>query len=309
MLRGLEPIRKPGPKKVEPFDPAALEKGLALLKHGRERSAGSGRLYYFFRNQISRRDWDELVRQARERVHQEAEDAMEHIDWLIPGMVWSMDDTLVIREPEKRYLHQVRDAASRYIFTPMTGEFALGEDVAANLRKLIWKYGPPLFQKRDNGSNLNNEAVNGVLDDHWIIPLNSPPHYPQYNGGVERSQLEIKEMIVNIEPSVLQPWAEIRAHDRNHRVRRILGRRTPCEVFFGGKSALRIYDRRRRKGVYDEIVETALRIAEKLDEDVDLTRTAAWRVSVENWLRRNGAISVSSGGRVSPDLQRSWSHK
>lgn len=307
MLSGSSPVEKPGPKKVEPLDLAALKKAMEVLRHGRKRSAGAGQLYVFHRNRISRRDLEEMVREAREKAKQEAADEMKHIAWLIPGMVWSLDDTLVIREP-RSYLHQVKDVAARYVLPPRTGAMLHGEEVALNLRRLVWRFGAPLFMKRDNGGNLNHEKVNEVLEDHWIIPLNSPPHYPQYNGGVERSQRDIKEMLVDVEPAALQPWAEIRAHDLNHRRRRILGVKTPCEAFFGGKSALRQYDRRRRKGVYDEIMETALRIDEHLDDAIDPTRTAAWRVSVENWLRRNGAIAVSSGGRVSPYFQRIWSH-
>lgn len=109
---------------------------------------------------------------------------------------------------------------------------------------------------------------------------------------------------MDVAPELLQPWADARVHALNHKPRRSLSGKTPCEVFFAGKSAVRSYDRRRRREVYNEIVETTLRIVENLDPECDLTRTTAWRVSVENWLRKNGAISVSSYGKVSPDFQR-----
>lgn len=303
MLRNELPVGKPGPPKVELPDYDAVNRGIKLLKHGRKRTAGTGRLYLFFKRSISRRDLERLVKEARRKKLEE----MKHIEWLIPGMVWSMDDTLAIKEPQL-YLHQVRDASSRYLFPPKAGELLSGKEVAANLRKLIWKFGPPLFMKRDNGSNLNAGDVDEVMKEHWMIPLNSPPYYPQYNGGVENSQYEIKEELVNVEPGLLQLWALNQAQDLNHRRRRVLGGKTSCEIFYSGKIAMRTYDRRQRKGVYDEIVETALRIAEKVDEETELTLTAAWRVSVDNWLRRNGAITVSSAGRVSPDFQQIRSH-
>jgi len=83
------------------------------------------------------------------------------------------------------HLHQVQDLASRYQSTPWVGERALGETVAVRLEQLFWRHGPPVVLKRDNGSNLNHQAVDEVLARYLVIPLNSPPHDPPYNGGME----------------------------------------------------------------------------------------------------------------------------
>jgi hypothetical protein len=53
------------------------------------------------------------------------------------------------------------------------------------LEQLFLHDGPPLVLKRDNGSNLNHQAVDEVLARYLVIPLNSPPHYPPYNGAME----------------------------------------------------------------------------------------------------------------------------
>jgi hypothetical protein len=45
-----------------------------------------------------------------------------------------------------------------------------------------------LFIKRDNGSNLNSCAVNEILENWYVIPLNSPVRCPQYNGAVENAK-------------------------------------------------------------------------------------------------------------------------
>ena len=82
--------------------------------------------------------------------------------------------------------------ASRYKFAPLVDERFTGELVAARLDELFAQHGPPLVLKRDNGSNLNSEAVNAVLSRWLVIPLNSPPYYPPYNGGIERAQRELK---------------------------------------------------------------------------------------------------------------------
>ena len=38
-------INRPGPKKVEPFDPSVLDAEIRLLSHARKRSAGTTELY------------------------------------------------------------------------------------------------------------------------------------------------------------------------------------------------------------------------------------------------------------------------
>jgi hypothetical protein len=69
----------------------------------------------------------------------------------------------------------VQDLASRYKFTPWVGERVLGESVAARLEQLFLRQGPSLVLKRDNGSNLNHQAVDEVLARYRVIPLNSLP--------------------------------------------------------------------------------------------------------------------------------------
>jgi hypothetical protein len=51
----------------------------------------------------------------------------------------------------------------------------LGETVGVRLEQLFLQHGPPLVLKRDNGSNLNQQAVDEVLARYLVLPLNSPP--------------------------------------------------------------------------------------------------------------------------------------
>jgi hypothetical protein len=55
--------------------------------------------------------------------------------------------------------------------------------------------GRPLVLKRDNGSNLNHQAVDEVLARYLVLPLKSPPHYPPYNGAIECAVRELVEKI------------------------------------------------------------------------------------------------------------------
>ena len=68
--------------------------------------------------------------------------------------------------------------------------------MAVRLEQLFLRHGPPLVLKRDNGSNLNHQAVDEVLTRYLVIPLNSPPHYPPYNGGMECAVRELKTPLV-----------------------------------------------------------------------------------------------------------------
>ena len=68
----------------------------------------------------------------------------------------------------------------------------MGEEVAGYLSEKFCRFGPPLFLKRDNGGNLNHRAVNEVLSEFFVLPLNSPAYYAPYNGAIEESQGELK---------------------------------------------------------------------------------------------------------------------
>jgi len=101
---------------------------------------------------------------------------LRHITWHVPGLVWSLDDAELARVAHHTLrLHQVQDLASRYKFTPWVGARVLGETVAGRLEHLFIQHGPPLVLKRDNGSNLNQHAVDAVLARYLVLPLNSPP--------------------------------------------------------------------------------------------------------------------------------------
>jgi len=69
-LREAPVISVPGPKKVPPFEPDLLKIDIACLDHGRKRTHGTGSLQKRYAQQISRRDMDELVQQARKEMHE-----------------------------------------------------------------------------------------------------------------------------------------------------------------------------------------------------------------------------------------------
>jgi hypothetical protein len=120
----------------------------------------------------------------------------------------------------------MQDLASRYKFTPWMGEHVWGKPVAVPLERLFLRHGPPLAPKRDNASNLDQQGVDDVLARYLALPLNSPPHYPPSNGGMEcavrKLRTPLREKILasgpNAEPQV-QAWAAVPANELNHRCR------------------------------------------------------------------------------------------
>jgi transposase InsO family protein len=313
---GQPAILKPGPRKVAPLSLEELHVQLCRLKHGRQRSRGAGTVYQHFQDQISRHDLQALIAAVRRERAQQQQAELRHITWHVPGLVWSLDDTELVRfAHHKLHLHQVQDLASRYKFTPWVGEQVLGETVAARLEQLFLQHGPPLVLKRDNGSNLNHHAVDEVLARHRVIPLNSPPHYPPYNGGIEHAVRELKtplrEKILSrslIMKSQVQTWAEALANELNHRSRACLRGQVACQVFQDAQSALKAYTLRKRKEIFDWINELTQTLIQAWAVRTQRQAETARRLAVETWLQKNGVFTITQNRRVLPVLLEQFAH-
>jgi len=316
LAHGQPAFCKPGPHKVAPLNLEELRVALSHLKHGRQRSQGVGRLYRQYQHQISRRDLRMLTKTVRRERAQQRQAELRHITWQVPGLVWSLDDAELARfAHHKLYLHQVQDLASRYKFTPWVGEQVLGETVAAHLEQLFLEHGPPLVLKRDNGSNLNQQAVEEVLARYLVIPLNSPPHYPPYNGGMECAVRELKtplrdKILVHgpIPQSQVQAWAEVLAHELNHRGRACLGGHIACRVFHDAKPALQAYTLRKRREIFDWINELTRTLTQLAAVHTQHQVENARRLAVETWLQTNGVITITQNKKVLPIFPQEAAH-
>ena len=316
LARGQPIFSKPGPKKVAPLDLEELRGDVCRLDHGFERSHGFGPLYRQYQSQVSRRDLGALAATVRGNLLQQQRAELHHLTWPVPGSVWSLDNAELFRfDGHPLYLHQVQDLASRYKFTPLVGEQVLGAMVALHLEQLFERHGPPLVLKRDNGPNLNHQAVDEVLRRYLVVPLNSPPHYPPYNGGMEHAVRELKTLLVekildrgSIAGPTVELWAEVLAHDLNHRFRPCLHGQVACQVFQGAKSAMKVYTRRKRREVFDWINELASLLIRVWAVRTRCQAETARRLAVETWLQRNGLITVSQNPKVLPILSEKFAH-
>jgi hypothetical protein len=308
IARGEQVVNRPGVQKEGTVDLEKLRKEIRGLRHGNKRTAGTGALVESHGNEVSRRELQAMVKLVRLELKREKRALMRRIEWNTARTVWSMDDTEYARSEkgQKLFLHQLQDLGSRHKFDPLVGPLAKGVEVAANLRELFSKYGPPLVLKRDNHRNLNNLLVDEVLAEFLVIPLNSPKSYPPYNGGIEQGNSEIKRCLKERHdcagycPQLVRSCAPLAVNDLNHRRRPCMNGRNSCEVFSLGLEAIKAYNRRKRKEIYQQIMQINARILAELDHRGPRAADAARRIAVETWLRRNGHISVSINGKVLP---------
>jgi hypothetical protein len=309
-------IKRPGPKKVELFDCSVLDAEIRLLDHGRKRSAGTTELYRRHCFELSRRELRRMVEQVRQDLLADHRRHLRRIEWVTPGVVWAMDGTQYdMGLTGKIYLCNMQDLGSRYKFLPLVGGYLVGEQIAEHLSENIDRYGAPLVLKRDNEGTMNHLAVNEVLKEFFILPLNSPRDYAPYNGAIEESQRELKECLqeklalaISNPQNHIAAYAQSAVNDLNHRIRPCLNDRTSCQVFFqaGIKPT---FTRRKRREIYDSIMEKVERILSAIKQSGQTIRESAWRIAVESWLRSGGYIRPQIKTKVSPNFSSFLAHE
>lgn len=287
-------IEKAGPRKKASYSGEDLRQAVGQLDHGPRRTAGVGALYEEWSQVISRRDFQELVAQER----QNRNDDMKRITWLKPGTVWSLDTTEY--GPQRLKITPLRDLASKYqIPTPLVQPTEEGKPIAQYLDLIFSREAAPMFLKRDLGSPLNCGAVDEVLEKHGVLPLNSPPGYPRYNGSMERSMQDLKWVLdeqrltglVAAMPMALE--LELATHKLNHRRLRVLRGRTPCQCFHDPQGRVKLHGAV-RKQIFREIFGRYWQLAQCMPERNPHNLNAAWRWVVEDWLRCQNWIAVRS---------------
>ncbi len=297
----------PGPKKSVPLDWAQFYPQLRELNHGRVRSQGTGELYQRFAGCLSRRQLRSLVQDYRR--HQLA--AMKHIHWLWAGLAWSLDATEY--GDGRCQIIPVQDLASRYRFQPLVCDRLDGRQIAAHLESLFRQHGAPLFLKRDNGSPFNHQQVDEVLARFGVLPLNNPPHFPRYNGGMEKGIRDFKAALQSrLQPEAkplleLSLAAEVTAHELNHRPRRCLKGRTACAVFHDDAQRLR-WSLRQRQTIFRLLLQRFGAMIGNMANGHHPRPATLWRVAVESWLRCQGLIVIRQNQNVSTTFTKLWSH-
>jgi hypothetical protein len=301
---GAEAVCRPGPRKVERIDLEGLQQEVANLKHAGKRTHETGVLYRHYNLQVSRRELNTMVIEARREHRSKQAAGMQRIFWHHPDLAWAIDGSELTADPacSTLIMYNVQDLGSRYKFPPVAGpHIPCGEEVAGHLERLFTEFAAPLFLKRDNEGVLNHAAVNGVLEEHMVIPINSPTYYAQYNGAIEHTQGEFKSYLRNWawkagSDEGLELLAELGSHDLNHMHRRTLKGQNSCQAYFGCPRIS--FDRRKRREVFLWIKQATFDMLKKLGDD-GLYMTA-WRIAARTWLQKNRYITIVRNGKVLP---------
>jgi transposase InsO family protein len=264
------------------------------LTHRAKRSKDTAILHTKYSGQVSKRDLNAKVAEARKFHNAEYRRNLKHLEWRGSGIVWAMDDTEYGAEGSKCSVHNVRDLGAQYVMEPMvTGSLATGARVAGNLERLFNAHGAPLFLKRDNGSNLCCNEVDAVLAKWGVLPLTSPPYCPKYNGAIEWSQGQLKmemerimnEVNGNIGDASLH--ARLASHTINHRNSPVLQGRAPCHAVATSNIKFTSNERKQLLHWIEAEQEIILR-----NMGPELDRRAAWRQAVLRWLTNNGLLII-----------------
>jgi hypothetical protein len=132
---------------------------------------------------------------------------------------------------------------------------------------------------------------------------------------MERAVRELKPPLVEqlrasgpLPAAQVQGWAEVLAHELNHRPRRCLDGEVACRVFQDARPALKAYTRRRRREIFEEINELTRTLLQARAVHTQRQAEAARRLAVETWLQSNGAITITQNRKVLPVFLKEIAH-
>jgi transposase InsO family protein len=313
---GKPALTPPGPKKTGPLPLEEVRREIEALRHGRRRSRGICALQVRYQSVLSRRSVSEMAGQERAKRNLARQHVCKRVTWKEPNLAWAIDGTEWGKDQQgdRLHVHAVQDLCSRYRFEPLVATESKGEAVALHLEKLFQKHGPPLFLKRDNGSPLNHASVDRVLADNGVIPLNSPPYYPKYNGAVEKGIREMKQALgeclpqaTKWQPDQIRPYILAVHHALNWRPRRSLQGHTACEAY--QHQPRHRYNRRDRLATFGWIRVHAKDRIQQLEKIDHRSLNAAWRHAAETWLRCQGLITVSINKKVLPNYPLKYAYR
>jgi hypothetical protein len=121
--------------------------------------------------------------------------------------------------------------------------------------------------------------------------------------AVREMKIPLVEKILASGPlpeSQVQVWAEVLAHELNHRSRPCLDGQVACEVFHDAKPALKVYTLRKRKEAFDWINELITTLIQAWAVHNQGQAETARRLVVETWLERNGVITITQNKKCYP---------
>lgn len=227
--------------------------------------------------------------------------------WCEPHLVWSMDISEYNFNGIIFNVLQVMDLGSRIKFEPLLKykDFTAVE-VAEHLEFLMKKYGPPLFLKRDNGGNLGGDPIGEILKFFAVIPYNSPPGYPQYNGNIEKAQGDLKRRTVTMfgaDPPLTAAKGMLMyaINEHNSSPMPALGGAAPLELW---ARPSRKFSKFERKQIAKIIARQAIRSINGSGNPMTAeVFTGVWRYSARRIMEKLGILKISVHKQMPTDSE------
>ena len=244
---------------------------------------------------LSRRDAARLKTRTLSTIEAERKAHAAHVVVTQPDVMRAFDPVFAQAAEGRRYLMPVADAAVPKRTTVDVKERYDADSVHDVLRQDIEAHGPPLVCRMDRARQHDHPKVRALLDQHKVLVLHGPPHYPQYYGQLERQNREHRAMLRALGPV---PTALMRARSREkisaidtRWPRRALGWRTAQEIW-QNRSPLRV-DR-------DALRREVRQLTAKLQRESigrGFPADMAERLAIEAALTRRGLLSRTGGRR------------
>jgi hypothetical protein len=157
---------------------------------------------------------------------------------------------------------------------------ALADDIDAN--------GAPLVYRFDRHRSHRSGPVEALLEQHGVLVLSGPPHYPRYYGQLERQNREHRDWLEHLDATDAESArtaGEMRTALNEVWRRPALGWQSAGDIW-RLRQPLTDEDRDAfRRDVYDRNA----RFVEELDGDNDM----AWRLAVERTLIKQGYLTLN----------------
>jgi transposase-like protein len=184
---------------------------------------------------LSRREASKLKQRTLSTMESERKASASRIIVTKPDVIRGFDPVFAEAAEGRRYLMPVADAAVPKRTTVDVKERYDADAVYEVLKKDIEDHGPPLVYRMDRARQHDHPKVRALLDEHGVLVLHGPPHYPQFYGQLERQNREHRAILDALGP-VTTPILLALSREKISAIdtrwpRRALGWRTSHEIW------------------------------------------------------------------------------
>ncbi len=242
---------------------------------------------------LSRRDASRLKQGTLTRMEAERKTSACHVIVMKPDVIRGFDPVFAEAAEGRRYLMPVADAAVPKRTTVDVKERYAADAVYEVLKKDIEDHGAPLVYRMDRARQHDHPKVRALLDEHSVLVLHGPPHYPQYYGQLERQNREHRAVLdaLGLVPTPIMlalSREKISAIDSRW-PRRALGWRTAHEIW-QTRTALQVD----RKALRQDVQRMTAKIQSK-QGCRGFPADMAERLAIEAALTKRGLLSRQGG--------------